>query len=438
MDGVILRVLAWIRRRWRRALLVAVLAGVAAGAVLALAAGARRTASAPDRYTESNGGDPDLFVNQPFGPPLSTSVEALPGVADVRAFTFVAAFPTQDGELFDLNPFAGDDRALGARVLQGRFTDPTRPDEFTVNQTAFDVLGAEVGQRFEIVSFSQQQADENEFRPDVELEGPSFQATLVGVTGSPSDLDEPAPTMIFSKPLLAAEPGIAVVATIMAVYVDESLEPSSILSAIQALPGGGDVFGGEQRIVSAGTRRAVRLQATALWIVTAVAAVVGALITGQLITRHTRVAAAERDALRALGYGRGHAVAEAALQAVAVGVLASIVGVGIAIASSAVFPIGVLRSLEPDPGVSIDVPVLLLGAAALVVVFTICAVATTYRAARPARVAPTSRPRVPDLVAAAGAGPSLVNGVRFAISSPGRGRARPFAVAASVVIGVTG
>ena len=56
--------------------------------------------------------------------------------------------------------------------MEGRFTDPTRHDEFTVNVAGFDVLGGEVGERFEFDSFSQRQTDGNEFRPDVTLEGP--------------------------------------------------------------------------------------------------------------------------------------------------------------------------------------------------------------------------------------------------------------------------
>ena len=82
-----------MRFRWRRTLVVALLIGVVAGTVLTLAAGARRTASAPDRYTAASGGDPELVVMQPSGEPLTDAVRQLPGVAAVRAVTFVPAFP---------------------------------------------------------------------------------------------------------------------------------------------------------------------------------------------------------------------------------------------------------------------------------------------------------------------------------------------------------
>ena len=51
----------------------AVLAGIVGGTVLALAAGAQRTSSAPDRYTDAFGGDPELTLLQPFGPPVTSA-----------------------------------------------------------------------------------------------------------------------------------------------------------------------------------------------------------------------------------------------------------------------------------------------------------------------------------------------------------------------------
>ena len=136
VDGVALRVQAWARTRWRSALVVAVLAGVAGGTVLALAAGAQRTSSAPDRYTAASGGDPELTLLQPFGPPATPLIRELPSVREVRSITFVSAFPEIAEDLaVQLNPFAGDDQALGGRVVEGRFTDPAAADEIDRQRT---------------------------------------------------------------------------------------------------------------------------------------------------------------------------------------------------------------------------------------------------------------------------------------------------------------
>src|SRR5439155_3139397 len=119
-------------------LLISVVAGLAMG----LVAGTRRTASAPDRYTSWAGGDPDLEIVQQGGDPLIEKVAALPGVKRVGGITFVTSFLRgPDGSIvFRPNPFAGSDRIGGARVVEGRHTNPEQPDEFTVNPATAQIL----------------------------------------------------------------------------------------------------------------------------------------------------------------------------------------------------------------------------------------------------------------------------------------------------------
>src|SRR5437763_1391918 len=57
--------------------------------VVVVVAGARRTATAPDRYTASIGGNVDALVEQRSGQPLTDRIAALPGVKQIRAYTFV-------------------------------------------------------------------------------------------------------------------------------------------------------------------------------------------------------------------------------------------------------------------------------------------------------------------------------------------------------------
>src|SRR6188768_3740207 len=105
MAGVWMRVATWARANWRRTIPVVLLVAIAAGAASALAAGSRRTATAPDRYTAVHGGDPTAVLYQPYGPPLTDDVRALPEVEWAEAITFIAAFPLdRDGEVvFDSN-----------------------------------------------------------------------------------------------------------------------------------------------------------------------------------------------------------------------------------------------------------------------------------------------------------------------------------------------
>src|SRR3954467_15368156 len=70
MAGLGLRLRAWFRGRRALVLVTAVVVGIVAGLAMGLVAGTRRTASAPDRYTEWSGGDPDLIIQQQTGDPL--------------------------------------------------------------------------------------------------------------------------------------------------------------------------------------------------------------------------------------------------------------------------------------------------------------------------------------------------------------------------------
>jgi len=439
VEGVRLRVRAWARTRWRSALLVALLAGLAAGAVLALVAGARRTSSAPDRYTEAFGGDPELTLYQPFGPPVAPMIAELPSVREVRSITFVAAFPiiAEETELGP-NPFAGDDQALGGRVAEGRFTDPGAADELTINQPAGDLLGVKVGDRLTNVSYSGEQIANNEFQPGVPPAGPTFEATVVGIIDYPTDLEDPAPTIVFSQGVLDDFPEVGKVASFMTVRAAPGATAESVLADIRSLGDEVVVFEQESRIVTAATRRAVRLHVVALWAVAGVAAAVAILVVGQLAARQTRAAGADHDALRGLGYSRRDVVKESMIEAVAVGAAASVVAIAIAIATSPLFPIGELRIVEPASGLRVDPVAMLVGAAFIVSTFVIAGVTVALRRSRYEGASARLRPGLPELAASVGAGPSLVNGVRFATSSSSVGRGRPVAVALSVIVGLAG
>ncbi|HEX7276377.1 MAG TPA: hypothetical protein VF244_03300, partial [Acidimicrobiales bacterium] len=76
------------------AALVATVA-VAVTVVLGLAAGARRTATAPDRYTAAVGGDADAVVIQPSGHPIDHLVRALPQVQELDGLAFLFAGPPE-------------------------------------------------------------------------------------------------------------------------------------------------------------------------------------------------------------------------------------------------------------------------------------------------------------------------------------------------------
>ena len=205
------------------------------------------------------------------------------------------------------NPWAGDDRSLGARVVEGRFTDPEAPDEFTANRTFADFLaanfGTRVGDEFEVTSFDQEQLDSNRaFNSGEPPAVPLFTATLVGVTEAPSNFDDSAPAMVFSRAFLTAHPTVGVVQTKIAVHLEPGADPDAVLRAVRDLPSGNDASNEAFRIVSADARRAVRFQTTALWLVTVIAAIAAAFVIVLLSNRALRTSEADGRSLAAIGW----------------------------------------------------------------------------------------------------------------------------------------
>ena len=126
---------------------------------------------------------------------------------------------------------------------------------------------------------------------------PVFTARWVGVVESPTDFEEGAPTLYYSKSFLSGHPTVGVVQTIMQIDLRKGADLTAVLRAVQSLPGGEGAFATNARIVSAESRRAVRFQATALWIVTVIVLLGAAILVIQLIARSVRQSEDEKRTL---------------------------------------------------------------------------------------------------------------------------------------------
>ena len=99
----------------------------------------------------------------------------------------------------------------------------------TVNEPAAELLGVKVGDRLEVMSFSQEQVVGNEFHPGSSLRGPSFDVSVVGIVESPTDLEDRTASIYFSGAALQAHPDIGRVATFIAVRGQPGTTPHSLL-----------------------------------------------------------------------------------------------------------------------------------------------------------------------------------------------------------------
>ena len=150
MRAVLFRLRTTLARRWLPTLLVAAVIAVVSGAVLTLAAGARRTAQAPDAFTAAIGGGPDVTVTQDGGPSRTAEVAALPGVRSLDAISF-AFTALEDPARPDTESFGFiGTRRLDTQLVAGRQADPDQPDEFVADRSFVAQHHAHLGDRFPV------------------------------------------------------------------------------------------------------------------------------------------------------------------------------------------------------------------------------------------------------------------------------------------------
>ena len=302
---------------------------------------------------------------------------------------FVPSFlvsPLDGTPVFEPNSFAGDDDAVGARIVDGRFTDPANPNEFTINRPMASLLaerfGTHIGDRFQVVSFSQEQVAAN-FDTIETPAVPPFTATLVGVTESPAEFDDPSLQMVFSRSFLAAHSDVGVVQTLIAAHLAAGIDPREVMDSVHLLPSGADAYASETRVVSGSVRRAVRFQVGALWLVTALSGLAAVVVIAQVVSRTLRVSDEERQSMQALGWRRWDLAVERSVEGGVVAIIAAPVAGSVrGYALTSMFPLGVLRSLEPDPGPRVDWLVTGLGVIVLASVVVTTGAVVGFRRAR--------------------------------------------------------
>jgi hypothetical protein len=434
------RIRFWLRRRVARLVVTVLLIGVLTGLVMGLTTGTRRTGSGPDRYTAWAGGDPDLELLQVQGAPLTKQVAALPGVRAARGGSFVAAFPVKsDGtQVVDTNPFAGDDRANGMRVVAGRFTNPRSASELVVNRAAAALLeraGVQLGDVLQIAAFSQAQLATN--RAFSSGDPPAvrpFPVRWVGTVESPADFAQRTPTIYYSESFLDGHPAVGVVQTYLRVALAPDTDPRGIVSAVRDMRGGEGAFATGARIVSPESRRAVGYQATALWIVTAIALAGTAIVVLQLLERSVRRREDETRPLAAVGLGPRDLAVERAVEALLLVATALPVALVTAYLVSGLFPLGALDIFEPHPGRTLDGVVVVVGVVALLGLAALGAwAAGRTRRAGASRSSVTTGRRITP----ANATVPVQVGTRFLVVGP-TGARRSIAVLVAGVIGTAG
>ncbi|HEX3542836.1 MAG TPA: FtsX-like permease family protein [Acidimicrobiales bacterium] len=398
-DGAWAALRLWARRttaeRWRALVVLGLLTGMAAGLALAAVAGARRTSSAYGRWrTATSAADAIVFGTQLAYTNLDYSpVLALPEVVDGGTFTLapisVPAWP-RVGALApgDSHLYETISRPL---LIAGRLPDPRRTDEITVNRAAAAQLHVHVGQKVKISSAT----DQNAFYGAAPFDGPSLEATVVGIGDSQID-------QIFMSNQAAFEPS----AGFLAAYGDKVPHPPNLMvrlrpgtdvaafrrdaSRVLGLPDipVRDLSSDRKRII-----HATDLERTALLLFGAAVALAGIVIVGQTLTRTVYGMAADSPALRAIGFTRRDLVAGLVLPQIITAVVGGLTAIAVAISLSGRFPVGLAGQLDPDKGLHADWLVLVIGTVPLLVAVMGGAAWAGRRATVPSRRPPASASR---------------------------------------------
>ena len=408
--------------------MLTVLVGLVGAVVLASVAGARRTSSSLERFEdETRSANLEIDAGETTPAELREFART-PNVAAVAPLRQIAIFPDADGYVFF--PTAGPENdAFGttvdrARVIEGR--QARAADELTVGEQLAEQLHLDVGDQMRFVSFSPEQLTQE--MTGFDPQGPRVSLRIVGIVRRPLDLGGRGaaggvivPTRAFTdttRDTIASFGG-----TVLRIRtVHGASDVPQVAAAARKIFGDDESFALlNLNIEGAGIQSAIDVTTTGLWVLAAVAGAAGLVAIGIALSRYMAHGEADEPVLRALGCrwrDRWTATFAAALPVAVGGAAIALVGAAL---TSPIFPLGVARDAEPDPGFDVDVIALAGGAVlAVVVVLAVAAVAAAGATRRVERE--RARPALPTATATrAGLPTTMSTGIGFALER-GQGR----------------
>ncbi|MGH2793235.1 MAG: FtsX-like permease family protein [Actinomycetota bacterium] len=443
MTAVWTRVRSELSRRVGGTILIILFLGVAGGAVIGALAGARRTDTAYPRMRAATGaGDVLISVEEQGAEPFYEEVGRLPaveaiGVAVGLDLLLEAGPPAVDDAIGDFLPAlaAADGRLLTEvarpRVTAGRLPRQDRPDEAFANRF-LAAEGVDVGSTLEVRIGATTEEDPKA------TAGPVRRVTVVGTGILPNEVlpiavNDSFPTLFVTAAFYRQYAGPAYAAFDGAFArlrpgTDAALFRTSVSFVFDRYPHLGGLFYSSEEERTAIVQRAVRPQVVALQLFAILSALTILLTVGQALARQLYGDASDYPTMRALGMTQRQLFVVGMLRAGAVATGAAVIAVVFAIGASPLMPLGTARLAEPDPGISVDTPLLALGALAMIVLVLLTqAVPALFRARARATVGAADplvvqrSSRVAAALARSGAPAAMTTGVRMAVD-PGRGR----------------
>ncbi|MCU1351803.1 MAG: hypothetical protein JWM05_1012 [Acidimicrobiales bacterium] len=444
----------WFRSGFRRHLAgyltLVVLLGLVGGLSIGSIAAARRTQSSFGAFLAST--DPSDMVihlddsaddDNRGDAAFLRAVAALPQVRRVESATSLSAMalgadgePSQSARLRLFNStvivFGSVDGLFGAHdrpaVVEGRPARPTRADEMVMDVGAAGLLHLRIGDvvTFGIYTNAQTLLDgygTSRVRPHLRIG-----VRLVGLV-APShtivrdDFDRGQSFALMTPALMRPLLDCCANGPISGLGLTRGgRDVASVAAELRRISPKASVLW-ISAVDAAKANRAIEPESIALGAFGAIAGLAALLIAGQLIARQLREGAEERQILRALGAGRAMRMSGDLTGIVAAVMAGSMLAAGVAVAGSALAPVGPVRPIYPRPGIAFDWTVLAAGSAVLMLVLTAGAVISCWRLDRRGshRGSLTGRlgPATSRAAARSGLSVAAVTGISLAFDSRG-------------------
>jgi hypothetical protein len=432
--------------------------GLLFGGALAAATGARRSSSAIDRFIEYSRPE-DGFVEAQDPQFDIDAVQDLPNVeAAVKGgFLFLAPLDDQGQPQLDqlaaIAPLVfiftkGQPGSMNRfKMIAGRMPDPSTTDEVLVDEEVASKRHLHIGSQLRMQAFSPEQAEQGTSGDAGEQPpaGPQLTFTVVGIGRTPSDLDPSSvdPNVIYqgSAEMYLTEgfwerygDEVATAGPIDALrafrLTHGAADAEAFTAAVRALPHGDSAFiqfGTSDSVQAAARARdAVALETGSLTALAAVLGLAGVVLCGLALARLATAGTERSRILRALGVRPTGLFLVALVPPIAAVALGWLLAVVAAVAISPLFPIGLARKAEIDPGVHVDALVLGAGGAAVVAALVVVSLVVAWRASvRLSEAVPaTRRPSIASRLATVGAPFGVVVGAQFASGTDPRSRTR--------------
>ncbi|MGA2304707.1 MAG: FtsX-like permease family protein [Acidimicrobiales bacterium] len=427
---------AKLRHRWRSWLVIAVLISVVGGLVLAAAAAGRRTEAAFPQFVAAHGFDSDEYATRPV-----PKVAELPGVTsavelispDSGQPTCACTHPINPTELGVI--YSSPKGRSPFKLVSGRLPDPSAPDQVLASFTLQQDYGVHLGSVIRVPLYAPSQASAYNDATGAEPKptGPTVDLHVVGFEASEFEFPSGSTpsydlftTSAFAKTVI---PRTSAGYVYLVSLREGAAGISRFNAAAVSLNGAGLEGGQDEDGVAAAIATSIHPQAIGWWILAILAALVGLAVVGQALARQSRVESEDYPTMAALGADRRQLVALGMAQTLVVGLTGACGAMAVATLLSPIAPLGEARIAENSTGFAFDAPVLLLGALGTLVVVLVLGLWPALRAAKLRRADDRRILSGPSVVvtqlAAAGAPPSAVIGVRNALERRTGGVAVP-------------